>query len=59
MGVTKVIAVFGLSGVGKSTILKRVVAESGGLATVVNAGVLIGRQTLNDKSSEALRLLPD
>ena len=58
MGLTKVIAVFGLSGVGKSTTLKRVVAESGGLATVVNAGVLIRRQTLNDESSEALRLLP-
>ena len=58
MEITKVIAVFGLSGVGKSTTLERVVAESEGLATVVNAGVLIRRQMLNDESGETLRLLP-
>ena len=58
MGIAKVIAVFGLSGVGKSTILQRVMAESGGLAAVVNAGDLIGRRTLNNKSGETLRLLP-
>ncbi len=58
MGVAKVIGVFGLSGVGKSTTLQRVANESEGLATVVNAGALIGRRALNNGSGEALRLLP-
>ena len=58
MGVAKVIGVFGLSGVGKSTTLQRVVNESEGLATVVNAGSLIGRRALNNGLGETLRLLP-
>ena len=58
MGIARVIAVFGLSGVGKSTTLQRVVAESGGLAAVVNAGTLIGRRTLSNRLGETLRLLP-
>lgn len=58
MGIAKVIAVFGLSGVGKSTTLQQVVAESGGLAIVMNAGALIGRRKQNKGSDENLRLLP-
>ena len=44
----KVIAVFGLSGVGKSTVVRRVPRKSGGLATAVNAGDLIHRRRSAD-----------
>ena len=58
MGVTKVIAVFGLSGVGKSATVRRVVSESRGLAATVNAGQLIRRRHGDDHTPETLRLLP-
>ena len=51
----KVVAVFGLSGVGKSTMVERVVAAAEGLAAAVNAGELIGRR--RPGQGDGLRLL--
>ena len=58
MGMTKVIAVFGLSGVGKSTTVRQTVSASGGLAAARNAGDLIHRRLRDHGSAEMLRLLP-
>lgn len=55
---TQVIAVFGLSGVGKSTTVQRVVTASGGAAAAVNAGDLIRQRLRDQRSTEMLRFLP-
>ena len=53
----RAIGVFGLSGVGKSTVVKRVVSESGRLARSVNAGELIRRRRGEVEGGRNLRLL--
>ncbi|MCY3621517.1 MAG: AAA family ATPase [Gammaproteobacteria bacterium] len=57
MAVRKVVAVFGLSGVGKSTTVAKVVAAAEGLVASVNAGDLIGRGRPDGRGAEGLRLL--
>lgn len=44
LGMKRVVAVFGLSGVGKSTTVSRVVTAADGVATSINAGDLIRRR---------------
>lgn len=53
----RAIAVFGLSGVGKSTVVERVVSASGGLARSVNAGELIHLRRGDVIGSRSLRSL--
>lgn len=53
----KVVAVFGLSGVGKSTTVAKVEAEADGLVASVNAGDLIGRRLTGGRETDGLRLL--
>lgn len=53
----RVVAVFGLSGVGKSTLVQGVVARLPGLVASVNAGELIRRNRRLPTSSDDLRLL--
>ena len=53
----KVVAVFGLSGVGKSTTVAKVVAAADGLVASVNAGDLIGRRLTGGRETDGLRLL--
>ena len=51
------VAVFGLSGAGKSTTVAQVLSAAGGLAASVNAGELIRRQRPDSRVAEDLRLL--
>ena len=53
----KVVAVFGLSGVGKSTTVAQVVAAADGLAASVNAGDLIARRRTGGRGADGLRVL--
>lgn len=53
----KVVGVFGLSGVGKSTTVAQVVSTAGGLAASVNAGDLIRRRRVAGRRAVDLRLL--